>query len=264
MNSTLVLKKLDFKVKTALYLGWGRGSDYSETAWTSRQDADLQEFVDSALRQFYFPFLEGGETYDWGFLKPTATVTLKSGDSTVLLPDDCGGVMGKLTATVSGESSGVSLDFGPIGDVYQKHHDLPEATGWPEICCVEPVKGTTYVSGQRHQIKVWPIADQAYVLNFQYYLVPDALSDASPYAYGGPAHTETILEGCLAMAEQRRDDLKGLHTQNFQERLKASIAMDRKLKPRQLGYCGDSSDYGRTRFWLHRPVTVTFNGVAYP
>lgn len=260
---TLALKKLDFKVKTALYLGWGRGADYSETAWTSRQDAQLQEFVDSSLRQFYFPALEDLAGYEWSFLKPMASITLAEGETAVKMPEDFGGAIGKITVTVDGQSSGVCLELGPVSDVYQRAADLPDATGWPEICCIEPLKGTNLYGGQRFQIRVWPTADQDYTLQLQYYLLPDALTDANPFAYGGTAHTETILEGCLAMAEQRLDDAKTLHTQNFQERLRASVAYDRKLKPRNLGYNGDSSDRPG-RFYIHRPVQATFQGTAYP
>ena len=56
-------------------------------------------------------------------------------------------------------------------------------------------------------------------------------------------HSETILESCLAIAEQRLENSSGIHTQKFQERLAASCAMDRQLQtPDTMGYNGDQSN----------------------
>jgi hypothetical protein len=112
---------------------------------------------------------------------------------------------------------------------------------------------------------VWPFADEDYTVEFTYYLIPDALSGAAPYAYGGAAHAETILASCKAAAERDLDDITdGPQMRNFRERLAASVAHDRRFKPQHLGYNADRSDRrgwrdGRRHGW--DGAVATWNGV---
>ena len=77
--------------------------------------------------------------------------------------------------------------------------------------------------------------------------------------------TETVLASCLAVFELRQNNVtEGPQQRLFMERLAASIAYDRKLKPLQLGYNGDRSDGismpERLATWNG---TVTYEGVQY-
>ncbi len=100
--------------------------------------------------------------------------------------------------------------------------------------------------------------------------MPDYLSNTiQPYPYGGGEHSETILEACLSVAEERRDDIPmgtGAHGMAFVTRLAASIAMDSRKKPTKLGYNRDLSDEMDLLPWPRRgmnPDPVTVNGIAY-
>ena len=112
---------------------------------------------------------------------------------------------------------------------------------------------------------IFPTADQAYTLEFSYYLLAEALDGSRPYAYGGMAHAETIRAACLMAAEETLDDAQGLWAAKFRERLAASIMLDRRLKPQHGGYNGDhSEDYWTRRGSQHyEPYGVTFSGVEY-
>ena len=100
---TLSLKYGDLLAEVGFFLGFGRGSALGDVAWTTRQQTTLDYIVASGLRQFYYPPpLPGSQSsYDWSFLKPTATLTLSAGSSTVTLPDDYGGLDGKVTVLTS-------------------------------------------------------------------------------------------------------------------------------------------------------------------
>lgn len=265
-ESSLTLKRSDFMTKTATFLGWGRGEAYGETAWTDFQKALLQEFVDSACRQFYVPVLEGGSSYDWSFLKPVVSATLAADASTLPLPDDFGGIEGRITLTAASTDLWEGIPLMNEGQLREKYMQFPNQSGRPQWAAVVPLKGIFGTHGQRFQLYFWPTADQAYTLQFAYYLLGDALTDQSPYVYGSGAHSETILEGCMAVAEQRLDNVAGLHTALFAQRLQASVNQDRRLKPQTLGYNGDNSDsrdrHYRGRYWSGNPVT--FNGISYP
>jgi hypothetical protein len=83
------------------------------------------------------------------------------------------------------------------------------------------------------------------------------------------AHAETLLQSCLAVAEFRMNDEKGIHWTTFMERLTASIASDSEaMVPEFLGYNEDGSDFTQQytrsgRWWNREDTRVTYNGVQY-
>ena len=244
---TLSLKLNDYLVKTAKFLGWGTGGLVvtSDVAYTTRQQDDLNEIVASGIRQFYYPpkLPQQANPHSWSFLHPVQTLDLLAGHNTVQLPDDFGGFEG--IVTVSPTANAVlpwPIRFYNEAQVRFAFTETPNATGPPTMVAEQNLKGTTQVSGSRSQLSVYPTADQAYALNVQYYINPDMLTGTNPYVYGGPEHVETILESCLAIAEQRLDDAMTVHTAKFLQRLEASIGMDMKHKAQTSGYNGDRSD----------------------
>lgn len=244
-ESTLSLKLSDLAGSVGLFLGWGRGEDNADIAWNPQQKASITEIVQSGLRNFYFPApTEGSDSpYDWSFLRPTATIQLDSGASVARLPDDFGGFEGRITIQSSaGAPQPCRIQWRNEGQLREMYGVSPDMTGAPMFAAEQPIKGTSLLAGQRFQLYVFPAADQTYQLQFAYYILADYLTAAAPFAYGGMQHAETILESCLAIAEQRLDDLAGVHTQKFGQRLLASIGQDRKNKPQQLGYNSDNSD----------------------
>lgn len=263
MESTLSLKKADFEAKVGVFLGYGRGAEFGDSAWTARQQAVISDCVESGLRQFYFPPpIEGASSFDWSFLKPYASLALPAGQFEVPLPDDFGGTEGQLTVTSATGSNPYKIPFQHEAKVKEARSVSPGQTGRPLIVGVAPIKGTTAQASQRFILAVFPKADVAYSLVFAYYVIPDALTGLRPYCYGGTPHTETILESCLAIAEQRLDDAASIHTMKFKERLAASIAFDRRLKPQRLGYNRDGSDGFDIRGRDHgHGTTFTLNGL---
>lgn len=268
MESTLALKRSDIAGRVGVFLGWGAGTDNGDTAWTSRQEREINFIVDSGLRQFYNPPPVDGIVYDWSFLRPHVSLTLASGARSLDLPDDFGQPEGMVYVSTDSTREPCPLQFVNSGQIKQAYSAASDASGKPMLVAMEPVRGTTATEGQRFQLLVYPEADAEYTLELAYYLLPNALSGSRPYAYGGMAHAETILESCLAIAEQRLDDAMDVHTKKWQERLLASIAVDRKLKAQQLGYNGDASD-GKFADWRSsyrhfvNEAPVTFNGVSY-
>lgn len=268
MESTLSLTLDDLRGEVGFFLGHGRGAALGDPTWTSQQLAAIDSCVKSGLRTFYFPPpLDGMEaSYDWSFLKPVGSLALAQGASTIPLPDDFGGLEGPVSLYTTTSQISWPIQVVHEGTVRQRYAELPTASGRPDMAAVQWIKGTTATAGQRAQLLVWPLADGAYTLQVPYYVNPDYLTAAFPYHLGGGQHAETVLESCLAIAEQRLDDAATVHTMKFKERLLASINADRKLKPQTLLYNGDRSDMrdrrwqGRNHYW-DQPVTV--NGIQY-
>jgi hypothetical protein len=257
---SLLLKKADYEIEVGDFMGWRRDPD----VWSADKLARIQRDVGSGLRRFYYCV----PPHEWSFLRPFVSLSLASGATTVDLPDDFGGVEGRIAVTNSASGIFRPLDFENPGRVQQAYSEHPDLTGQPCLVAVRPLKSLPTGKNQKSELFVFPESDAAYTLTFQYYITPGYLLDTSmPYAYGGPEHHETILESCLAVAEERRDNVRnGLHAQAFQLRLAASVAMDRRKRPQKLGYNRDCSDDAETLMLptygtLGTPVTI--NGVAY-
>ena len=264
MEPTLALTRDKIRAEVGLFLGYGRGAAYSETTWTSLQEAQINTCVDSGLRRFYYtaeaPGVPAG--YDWSFLTPHATFTLASGGQYVELPLDFGGLVGELT--LDGGESRAFHRVRLTRRVRELYAQDPDTTGQPLECEVVWVKGANPTESQRARLWFYPEADTAYTINGQYFVLGDALSADFPYALGGPAHHETILESCLAVAEERIDDVKGgPHAQSFAERLRFSVAHDRRYKAQWVGDMGDTSDHRPARGRLRGDYSVTFDGTQY-
>ncbi len=257
---TLALKKADYEVELADYMGWGRDL----ARWTADQTARIKRDIGSALRRFYYPV----PPHDWSFLRPFSSLTLLSGASTARLPDDFGGVEGRISVTTSDEEVCTPIVFGNPAFVQRQLDAAPDQTGRPQIASIKPVKAMQPDQGQKFDVLLFPAADQVYILTFQYYMNPSYLLDAvMPYAYGGAEHSETILESCLAIAEERRLDIPdgaGPHGIAFAKRLMASQALDRRKKPQWIGTNRDYSDGVETLYERgHNWAAVTINGTEY-
>lgn len=267
-ESSLNLAYKQLMGEVGFFLGYGRGALLGDVAWNSNQQATIDSTIASGLRQFYYPPVAGGQQSppSWSFLKPIATVTLSTGENEVPLPFDFGGIEGEITILGPNNTTWFPIKVCNEGQIRVDFSRFPNMTGRPLRASIQQGLRPGALQSQTQTLFYFPTADTDYTVQFQYYINPDYLSGALPYAYGGPQHAETILESCLAIAEQRLDDRVSVHTQKFGERLVASIAMDNKNKAQNLGYNEDRSDasgLASRQAWWHYGDTILFNGVQY-
>jgi hypothetical protein len=266
-ESSFALTYNDLLGEVGSFLGFGRGSQNGEQAWTAQQQNRIDSFVKSGLSRFYFPDVVEGQTtgHSWSFLHPTATLVLTSGNNTVPMPDDFGGFEGQLNLAPINQQTWWPIKLYNEGMLNEAYARLPTLSSRPQMAAVQWKKGSTATAGQRANLFFYPIPDQNYTLLFQYYTNPDYLTGAFPYPLGGAQHAETIKEACLAAAEELFDDMGGVHAQRFQARLQAAIAMDQKNKAISLGYNRDDSDgwYGWNNRWNHGLSPITFSDAGH-
>lgn len=258
MESSLNIAYLELQSDVGVFFGYGPGTNFGGTAWTTQKQQQIDKAVKSGLRRFYYPEPLAGEkeSYNWSFLKPVATIIVPAAGTVQMdpathvsqtpLPDDFGGFEGKITVvqTGPGTSAPWCLDLTNEGRLREMYSFSPFRTGRPELAAQIMLKGTSGNASNRCALLIYPLPDQEYTLQVQYYINPDYLSGAFPYAYGGPQHAETIREACLAAAETYLDDtMGGVHDSLYMRRLAASVALDRRNKPQTLGYNRDRSDY---------------------
>ena len=149
------------------------------------------------------------------------------------MPDDFGGMEGDLTF---GEDEGwVTIPLVGEGQI-RSLRQTESGTGRPEFAALRP-KPMDATVGLRWELLLHPSCDSTYNLSYRTNVFPAKLDTTNKYPLGGAAHSETVLESCLAIAELRGNDERGIHQAKFLERLAASIQYDMQANSSQfLGY----------------------------
>ena len=129
-----------------------------------------------------------------------------------------------------------------------------------EFWFAKEAKATIGTTAQRFQILLFPAPTADGTLTGSYYVTADAMTDSFSYALGGAIHTETLLACCMAAAELERDKQPGPMRERYQERLQASISLDRRTGPKTFGLNLDRGSIGCDYTSDLRSGGVTYNG----
>lgn len=230
-GDTLAVSYDDLFKAVSDFLGYGTGT--LDDARTAEVDACVQ----AGVRQFYWPpAVDGaGAAHDWSFLKVQGSLQLTAGESVYNLPDGFGRIYGQLKWP-----AGMHRPSIPVIPIGQLRHC--EAARWPHFAAVT-WRNAYGAKGQLKQIHFDSPPSETAVLSFSAEADTGPLSsDGRPYPLGGAMHSELVLESCLAIAEQRRNDEQGIHTQNFTQMLAAAISRDRREGPQNYGLMRHPSD----------------------
>ncbi len=214
------------------------GDDYSVLIAADLARVDMQ--VQSGVRRVY-------AAHDWSFLEPSTTLTTVASTGDYDAPDEFGGtIYGNMTFAADSGAYHVIVLIGE-GQIIKNRQNSTSA-GRPRFCAVRH-KSSTGSSGQRFEILLDPIPDAVYTLTYVYPALKNKLTTNNPYPLGGMAHSETVLQACLAAAEAGEDDEIGLHEGLYRAALERSREHDNDIRtPATLGFNRDGSN------GLHRPV----------
>jgi len=230
-ESTLTLTYTNLLALVGEFMGVGRTP-------TGESLAKVNDAIDKGYRQFLNPIVPGQKkAHRWSFLTPVASITLAAGDYDYPLPDDFGGLMG--TFTYPANTTSETIQVTGEGRIRELRAQNPWS-GRPRLAALRPVAVT--LSSSRFEVIFWPTPATVEAVTYRYSRLLNRLGVTNLYPVGGAQHSETILECCLAAAEQMWDDQQGLHKQASIERLAASILFDRSQGPDNLGYNADGSD----------------------
>ena len=228
---------------------------------TAAQTAEVDSYVQSGVRQFYYPpAMQGVEPgYEWSFLKPTATLVTVLDVGTAALPAAFGRLAGDMHyASTVYQRAIVQVSEARIQSLLQQSVE----TDKPRYVAIR-YKQEYGTHGQTQEAVFWPIPDAAYTLTYRYEGYSGKLSAVNPCPLGGMRHSELILESCLAVAEQRANDEKGLHTERFMMLLAAGVAQDRRSGGRYYGEMGGGVDDHSERRDRQTTYDVTYKGVTW-
>jgi hypothetical protein len=205
------------------FLGYNRDPD----EWSADATTDVADAIKSGQRNFYWPNV-GEQRYSWSFLRKRADVTLSVGEDTYALATDFEGLL---------EGFSYSAGAGKRRVARVSEEDLlawqgkNEQSGAPEYCAlraVQPEEGQS----MRWEVVFYPTPDKAYTLSYRYSLSPTELGELNQYHLGGAAHSECVLEACLAAAEKTvlPEHGNGIHAERFQALLQASLKIDSEMQ----------------------------------
>lgn len=241
------------------YIGREKGWSRDPGEWDERQSVDGDDILNRALRMFYNPApLPGeGHSHRWSFLRPIFNITTATGTGDYDLPDDFGGIEGKLFFGNELVGNGALIRVGEQWILSNRQGNLG-LTGYPKYFAIAPLAGDGD-EGQRFMLMLDPTPDDAYELRGQYRVNPFQTTDSKPYPLGGQPHSETLVAAVLAACESTLGDTMGVRKAEFIERLQASVSHDRQeMGPRNLGY---SYGYGGDQpIFRNRALAVHFEG----
>ena len=254
-SDTLAITYEDLCADVSAFLGYPAAASQS-----AAQIAEVDRYVQAGVRQFYYPpAAQGVEPgYEWGFLKPTSTLTTVESTSTYDLPTTFGRMAGffHYAATVY-RAPIVIVSEAKIQTLIQQSTD----NGIPRYAAIR-FKQEYGVHGQVQEVVFWPPADDAYVLTYRFEAYTGKLSATNNCPLGGMRYAELLTESCIAVAEQRANDETGIHYERFIALLIAGVAQDRRGGGQLYGPMGGDSDNFNPDCVL-RSGDVTYKGVTW-
>ena len=235
------------KIRQRIGLKRGYGSTIAD--WDDDQKELVEQFVADGLDMFY-----NQSSYEWSFMAPIVTLKIPDGTTEIALPASFGFLAGDIYFE-SSVAAAVPLEVRNAGEVLLARQRDSSTTGRPQCAAIDE-RAPSELHGQRKYLIFWPEADDDYTVTLRYTVLSDALSSSNPFPWGGAAHTQTILQACLAKSEQF-DGTIGIQTQLYMLSLAASKDYDRRVKAQTLGYNGDGR---KTTYNIVQPyVTYTSN-----
>lgn len=221
-ESSLSITRGDLKRHIARF--WGASRTIADV--TTTNSTDLTDILTSGERQFYLP--PGG--HQWSFLTSQLSLSLTNGTASYDLPDDFSGMLDDELAFTS--SKPWPLKLCPLKLLLEKQQDgtsMPSGISQPLLCAVKPKTSFSPSTGQRWQAVLWPTPTSSLTAVGRYRALPNVMSDDAYYPMGGQPHAQTLIESCLAVAEEYMNDEDGIHRARFVDLMNASIALDLRL-----------------------------------
>ncbi len=190
------------------------------------------------------------------------------------LPDDYGGILGPITFRPGASTMWPPLEICGEYDLrrMRQHEDIVSTPRQAAVrtAIASATAGQRLTSGtsagQRWEMMLWPIPDAAYELSCRIRVNVNSINASHTYPPGGPALAELYIESCLAIAEHRMRDNRGVHWENFLQQLQAAVAFDRQLMSPERGRMDrDGSDCAGIDNWHELSNGyVTYVGHAGP
>lgn len=157
----------------------------------------------------------------WSFAERIHEFTTASGTSTYQMPADFGAIIDEPTTTQAGGRIAVARES-HIRQMISVDNESAE----PRYCALRR-SSIGGASEQKTDLILYPVPDSALTIQVSYRANPPDLTDSKQYLPGGVEHAETLLAFCFYVLAQRRGEGLNEAIVHVQDRLVASIVIDR-------------------------------------
>lgn len=162
--------------------------------------------------------------HDWSFNRVSTTCALYSGTGTTTLPDDYGGMVTRFSYA-SGAGYYILAEVSSE-EILDRLSSVGNVGGPPRVFAIEATP-LTAATGQRWQVRWYPIPDASYTLTYRYRQVFPALSGtATQYFAGGNQYSQLILYSALSQHEETKGDVLGTYHRTRDQELARCIERD--------------------------------------
>ena len=212
------------------YVGRFIGATRTPSALTGADSTDVEDCLESGLRNFYWPEIGGTEDrFCWSFLRREGTLSLLPEKQSYGLPEDFSRMITKL-------NYGKGLGKSPIGVVSEGEIAALTAVDGKsadaQYCVIRATSAEQSENSRTlYQAHLYPIPISSEDVTFTYSFEPPSVDSDNIHPLGGAMHAETIKEACLSSAEEiiNPEAEEGVHTKKFRKLLEASMNSDSNL-----------------------------------
>lgn len=157
----------------------------------------------------------------WSFMQKSHSFATVSGTSSYDLPDDFGATIQEPTTSRAGGRIAIAR-LAHIKQLISVDNEAAE----PRYCALErtSIGGSTK---QTTKLVLYPVPNAVETVTVEYSANPEILSKLSQYPPGGVEHAETVLACCYLVMAQRGGEGLEEATRLVQDRMVASIVLDR-------------------------------------
>lgn len=259
---SLGLTFLDLQVRVAEYL---RVADYSGGTATTPTDAHDLDLVKRIINDGWRSFVSSNPLWQW--LTPTFNIQFDPDGSTSRTVDDSSfpdglrdrttprsaryympsGFYGQMLSRFTYEKDGPLVTIEMVSEnVIRENHSGAQAAGDPYLAAVRPLPALADLSDDtnpRWEAVFYPSPESEDFVTARCRIFPQRLVNDNDRHAAGFQFDDAVLAACLAEAEkQREDDTSNEKQRQYQLALQQAVAIDRKSKPRFMGYNYDHSD----------------------
>jgi hypothetical protein len=191
---------------------------------------NVDRMMRNGLRKFYYP--GGADGFDWSFLEAEFTLVVDPSTVDYTQPATFGGLKGGLVH-IPNDNVRLTVQKTTVRDILERRQFNLTTTNYTMYYAERPVHRGG-ISPTTWQLMTWPTPNGKYTYKGIQRINPIVPTAVAPFLYGGPEHSQTILEACLSEVELFLDGTQSVHTAAFQERLAAAMSADTTM------HAGDS------------------------
>jgi hypothetical protein len=218
-----------------------------------------KDIVYRAYRRFLYPVsFVTKKPHIWSWLIKEATLQLEAGKDTYLLPEDFDDLHRTFMYTMNTGRYGAITKTSMNKLMMEKSYNAENS--WPLMCATHPETVSKTVD-QNKKVIFWPAPTGVYQLNYSYVCEPPKPTVATDLFLGNALTDETLLQVCLAVAEQESDEIVGVQSQLADNQVQALILKDTNDAPDTVGYVrdGNIANYGSMRDWVLKNSTLNID-----